>query len=155
MQIVKKIDIHAHAILWPQYTPKYAKYNSTMLTPDELFDEYYNKLNIEKALLLPIVSEEASLSVEPPEMIKYIVDQNPDRFFWFCNVDPRAMSNSPSSNLGYLLEHFKSLGAKGVGELTSNLYADDPRMDNLFSYCEELDMPVTIHIAPEIGRAHV
>ena len=149
MEVIKKIDIHAHAILWPQYTPKYAKHNSTMLTPDELFDEYYDKLNIEKALLLPIVSQEASYATEPPEMIKYIVDTNPDRFFWFCNVDPRAISNSPTANLGYLLEHFKSLGAKGVGELTSNLYADDPRMDNLFSYCEELDMPVTIHIAPE------
>jgi len=149
METIKKIDIHAHTILWPQYTPKYAKHNSTMLKPDELFDEYYNKLNIEKALLLPIVSQEASYSTEPPEMIKYIVDTNPDKFFWFCNVDPRAISNSPTANLGYLLEHFKSLGAKGVGEMTSNLYADDPRMDNLFSYCEELDMPVTIHIAPE------
>ena len=149
METIKKIDIHAHAILWPQYTPKYLKHDSTMLKPDELFDEYYNKLNIEKALLLPIVSQEASYATEPPEMIKYIVDTNPDKFFWFCNVDPRAISNSPTSNLGYLLEHFKALGAKGVGEMTSNLYADDPRMDNLFSYCEELDMPVTIHIAPE------
>ena len=149
METIKKIDIHAHAIPWPQYAPKYAKYNSTMLTPDELFEEYYNKLNIEKCVLLPIASPEAALSGSTNEMVKFLVDQSPDKLIWFCNVDPRAINNRADSNLGYLLEHYMSLGAKGLGELTSNLYADDPKMDNLFSFCEELGLPVTIHIAPE------
>lgn len=149
MQDVKKIDIHAHATPWPQYQPKYPKYQSTMLTPTELFDEYYDKLNVEKCVLLPLVSEEASYSVTPPEATKSLVEQDPDRLLWFCNVDPRAISHSSDANLGYLLEHYMALGAKGVGELTSNLYTDDPMTDNLFSYCEELGLPVTIHIAPE------
>lgn len=148
MEQIKKIDIHAHCILWPEYTPKY-KDGRGMLTPDQLFAQYYEKLNIEKCVLLPFISPEASFSQTTNETVKYMVDQMPDKLLWFCNVDPRAISNSPSTNLGYLLEFYKSLGAKGVGELTSNLYADDPMTDNLFSYCEELDMPVTIHIAPE------
>lgn len=149
MENIKKIDIHAHAIPWPEYAPKYAKYNSSMLKPEELFEEYYEKLNVEKCVLLPCVSSEASLTTLSNEMIKYLVDKMPDKLLWFCNVDPRAMNNRATADLGYLLEHYMSLGAKGVGELTSNLYADDPRTDNLFSYCEELGLPVTIHIAPE------
>jgi glyoxylase-like metal-dependent hydrolase (beta-lactamase superfamily II) len=85
----------------------------------------------------------------PNEMVKFIVDKYPDRFLWFCNVDPREGKNRADSDLGYLLEFYKSIGALGVGEITANIYADDPRLDNLFSFCEELDMPVTIHIAPE------
>ena len=149
MENIKKIDIHAHAIPWPEYYPKYAKYNSTMLSPDELFEEYYSKINVEKCVLLPTTSPEGTLTTQPNEMIKYLVDKSPEKLLWFCNVDPRAINNRETANLGYLLEHYMSLGAKGLGELTSNLYADDPKMDNLFHYCEELGLPVTIHIAPE------
>jgi predicted TIM-barrel fold metal-dependent hydrolase len=48
----------------------------------------------------------------------------------------------------YLLNHYKKLGAKGVGELTANLYVDDPKMEHFFCACEACDLPVTIHIAP-------
>ena len=148
MEQIKKIDIHAHATPFPDYTPKYESNGCTMPSVETMLD-FYDKLNIEKGVLLPIVSPEAQLVVMTPENSKYIVDNNPDRFVWFCNVDPRAYSNSTDANLGYLLEHYISLGAKGVGELTSNLYADDPKTDNLFGFCEELGLPVTIHIAPE------
>ena len=148
MEKVKKIDIHAHATPFPQYFPKFEANGCTMPSVETMLD-FYDKLNIEKGVLLPIVSSEAQLAVMSNEACKYIVDQNPDRFIWFCNVDPRAHANSSSSNLGYLLEHYVSLGAKGVGEMTSNVYADDPKLDNLFGYCAELSLPVTIHIAPE------
>ncbi len=149
MENIKKIDIHAHCTLWPQYRPRYAEKNSTQLTPEELFSEYYEKLNVEKCVLLPLPSPEAAHTVTSCEEVKYIVDQNPDRMLWFCNVDPRALDNRADCNLGYLLEHYMSLGAKGVGELTANLWVDDPKTDNLFSFCAELGLPVTVHIAPE------
>jgi len=148
MEQIKKIDIHAHATAYPQYAPRYRNNNCTIPSVETMLD-FYDKLNIEKGVLLPIVSPEAQLLVMPPENCKYIADCNPDRFIWFCNVDPRAYTNSADSDLGYLLEHYMSLGAKGVGELTSNLYTDDPKTDNLFGFCEELGLPVTIHIAPE------
>ncbi len=149
MENIKKIDIHAHCTLWPQYRPRYAEKSSTQLTPEELFSEYYEKLNVEKCVLLPLPSPEAAHTVTSCEEVKYIVDQNPDRMLWFCNVDPRALDNRADCNLGYLLEHYMSLGAKGVGELTANLWVDDPKTDNLFSFCAELGLPVTVHIAPE------
>ncbi len=148
MKEIKKIDIHAHAIPWPQYSPAYFGTDHKKLTPKQLFEQYYTRLNVEKCVLLPGVSAEGATAVNPPEAVKYLADQDPEHLFWFCGVDPRALSNSADANLGYLLEHYKALGAKGLGELTCNLPADDPKMDNLFSFCEALNLPVTIHIAP-------
>ena len=103
---------------------------------------------MEKGVLLPIISPEAWVVPLTSCDCKALSDAHPDRFLWFCNVDPRADGNSPDCDLARILEHYVSLGAKGVGEVTANLPADDPLMDNLFSCCEELGLPVTIHIAP-------
>ena len=54
----------------------------------------------------------------------------------------------------FILGWYKDMGAKGCGEITANMYADDPKIDNLFSHCEELDMPIIIHIAPVLGRSY-
>ena len=72
----------------------------------------------------------------------------PERFILACNVDPRAIYNAPVSPLYDLLAYYKERGAKAMGELTANIYADDPRMDTLLGACAELDLPVTVHIAP-------
>ena len=114
MEQIKKIDIHAHVEPFPQYAPKYRGTNLTKVGPSELIG-IYDKLGIEKGVLLPLVSPEAATNTSSNESIKYVVDQSPERFLWFCNVDPRALDNSKDSNLGYLLEHYMSLGAKGVG----------------------------------------
>ena len=145
MEQIKKIDIHAHCAPWPEYEPAYKGIGKKKLSPAELFEEYYDRLNIEKGILLPGVSPEASISPLPSNICKYLADKYPERLLWFCNVDPRALSNTRDADLGYLLEHYKSLGAKGVGELTCNMYAYDPMLDNLFGFCAELDLPVLIH----------
>lgn len=145
MNNIKKIDIHAHAIAFDKYVPPVAP-GVRFISVTELI-EIYDKLNIEKGLLLPIVSPEGFPNPITTEETKFLVDKHPDRFVWFCGVDPRAVENTPNSNLKHLINHYKSLGARGVGEITANLYADDPKVDNLFSCCEESDMPVTIHIS--------
>jgi predicted TIM-barrel fold metal-dependent hydrolase len=48
-----------------------------------------------------------------------------------------------------LILAYKEMGAKGIGEVTASIYMDDPRADNLFGCCAELDMPVTIHVSIE------
>ncbi len=88
------------------------------------------------------------------ENCKVIADAHPDRYIWFCGIDPRMGDHATKTDLAYLLNHYKLLGAKGVGELTTQLYADDPMMDNLFSALEECDMPVIIHIAPQFGGCY-
>ncbi len=149
MKAVKKIDIHAHAVPWPNLTPPYKKGGGRKLSVAELFSEYYEKIGVEKCVLLPVVSPEGTMEPVTSEMACVSAMENSDRAFWFCGVDPRAISNKEGANLGYLLEHYKSLGAKGVGEVTANLYADDKKMENLFSACAALSMPVTIHIAKD------
>lgn len=151
MKEIKKIDIHAHATPFPAYAPKSeANLGYPLISPEELIG-FYDRLNIEKGVLLPIVSPEYHYEQFTSSDCKYLSDKYPDRFLWFCNVDPRAAGYTPQANLSQLLNHYKALGAKGLGELTANLYTDDPLMDNLFYHCAECDMPVTIHIAPKIG----
>ena len=133
MEPIKKIDIHAHAACFPQYAPAYPGSGNRMVCAEEVI-AFYDKLNIEKGVLLPLVSPEAQWQQMSVEETKVVADNHPDRFVWFCNVDPRSAQNTPTTDLSYLLEHYKKLGARGVGELTSNLYADDPKMDNLFTH---------------------
>ena len=61
-------------------------------------------------------------------------------------MDPRQGTNQPNFDLGKFLAFYKEMGAKGVGEVTANLYIDDPYMYNLFAACEKLELPLTFHI---------
>ncbi len=145
----KKIDVHAHVSPFPEFAPPLQS-GAPMLTAAQQI-QFYDELNIEKGVLLPLTSSEYHYEQITSLDAKYVADQHPDRFLWFCGVDPRASGNDPKADLSKLLMHYKNLGAKGVGELTAQLYADDPLMDNLFYHCGECDMPVTIHIAPQFG----
>lgn len=146
MEICKKIDVHAHAILNAQY--EFTKYIE--VTPEDIF-RIYDELNIERGVLMPILSPEGTTVVMPNGNTCALAKAYPERFFWFCNLDPRMYPYRTDTDFSEALEFYKKLGAKGVGELTSNLYADDPLMDNLFSHCAACDMPVTIHVAPTIA----
>jgi len=150
MEPIKKIDIHAHVSPFAHISPENPFEKKTFPGSDELIS-MYDSLGIEYGVLHPLVSPEGLYFTMTNEAIKMEADRYPDRFFWFCNVDPRSMTNSASSDLSYLLEHYVKLGARGFGELTSNLYIDDPKMDNLFSHCEEMGLPVLFHISPGPG----
>lgn len=147
MQLVKKIDIHAHTtrILGP------ARANGTNhVLPEQLLD-MYDKIGVEKGNLLPLVSPEIILEMSTNQDICEIVSKYPDRFTWFCNIDPRTYPNPEKENFDYLLSYYKALGAKGVGEVTANLYFDDPRVYALFAACERNNMPLTFHIGSAEG----
>lgn len=138
---VKRVDMHAHVSAFPEITP------FTFPSAEQLI-EMYDKLDIEKGVLLPIASPEGNYVTLSNEGAILTAAKYPDRFVWFCNVDPRSMGNNADANLSELLEYYKKLGARGLGELTANIYFDDPKMDNLFSHCEACDMPVLFHISP-------
>ncbi len=146
MNEIKKIDVHAHALAFPQYAPHTGN-GAKMVSPEEVL-RFYDDLNIEKGLLLPLISPESLYETITPADCRYITEKYPQRFDWACNVDPRAINNTPTSNLSILLQQYKEMGAKAMGELTANLYIDDPKTDNLLYHCAEVDLPVIIHIAP-------
>ena len=150
MEKVKKIDIHAHVCVFPEFFPREIQ---NLITVDELI-KTYDDIGVEKGVLLPLTSGEGMVSPIPTESVRYIYEQYKDRFFWFCNVDPRALINTPNSDLARLIGEYKKMGAKGVGEITAQLYADDPKMDNLFRACAENDMPTIIHISPNFGGGY-
>jgi len=142
MERVKKIDIHVHPMLEKgvlRYT------GDTFTIPEELF-VFYKLLGIEKALILPSISPEGAFDLISNKEAFQVVRKYPQQFYWFCNLDPRMGNNSPETDFSHFLNYYKENGAKGVGEVTANLYFDDPMVLNLFRHCEACDMPVTFHI---------
>lgn len=148
----KKIDIHAHATPFPEFAPP-IQTGEPLISAEELIARY-DELGIEKGILLPLTSSEYHYEQVTSLDAKYVADKHPERFLWFCGIDPRTCGNNPKADISKLLMHYKNIGAKGVGELTAQLYTDDPLMDNLFYHCAECDMPVTIHIAPKFGDCY-
>ena len=150
MEIIKKIDIHAHAVAFPHHAPVYYHTGAKFPGGEDMI-ELYDKVNIERGVLLPIVSPEHQSTIMTNEGCMEIVDRHPNRFVWFCNVDPRM--GTAYANVRYLLEYYKSCGARGFGELTIPIYADDPMLEKLYTCLEELELPMTIHISvPNSGR---
>ena len=140
------IDIHVHTRGTPG--PKRAG-KQAYATPAQLL-ERYDALGIERAVLLPGVTPECAYQPQSNEEVIDIARQN-DRFIPFCNVDPRALSNSSDAPLGDLLGHYRDQGCKGIGEVTANLPFLDPMVQNLFKHVEAVGFPLTFHIAPHIG----
>lgn len=142
MQKVKKIDIHVHTI---SSRGIMRDTGDTYALPDELI-EMYDKVGIERGTLLPEINMECAYDSNTNREIQQIASQNPARFSWFCNIDPRMGSNSPNANLDYFVSYYKSQGARGVGEISANMYFDSPMMLNLFKSCEKFEMPIIFHI---------
>ena len=152
---IKKIDIHTHATTWSSaLQPPYASSPNTFWPTGSELVKMLDDANIDKAILLPLCSSEGRNLLITSEDTYTVCQSFKDRFYWFCGLDPRMVYNSEDSDLGYLINHYKSLGAKGVGELTANLYTDEPLMDNLFFHCQQCDMPVIIHISPAPGVSY-
>ena len=78
-----------------------------------------------------------------------ICEKFPDRYAWMCAVDPKG--REPVYDR---LARFRSQGAIGIGELTTNRRLDDPFLLDLFAAAEKLGMPVTIHMSPEVGYSY-
>ena len=142
---MKKIDVHVHTSMWGENLPSF---NTPLATPQQVI-ERYEELNIEKGFIMPLLSPESRNFVQSNEEVIHIADKYKESFYCFCNIDPRMVNNTSGSDLSKLIEHYKEKGAKGVGEVTANMYIDEHFMENLFYHCAQCDMPVTIHIAPQ------
>lgn len=110
-------------------------------TPEQVL-ERYDTAGIERGVLLPIVSPEIYLP-QANEDILEMAAQYPDRFIPFCNIDPRALTNSADAPLADLLRHYRDQGCRGLGEVMPNLPLMDPLVQNLFRHAQEVGFPVT------------
>ena len=139
---MKKIDLHLH--LTPFQLPRLGKMN---LTSAKNMIPHLEELGIEKGVLMS--SAEGGLPFGTNKANRKICQQFPDRYAWMCAVDPKG--KEPVYDR---LARFKSQGAVGVGELTTNRRLDDPFLQELFAAAERLELPVTIHMSPEVGYSY-
>ena len=144
-----KIDVHAHALL-----NRDLEYRTSIdISPEELLD-IYDRIGVERGVLQPILSPEWITAPMTNGNTCAIARRWPDRFYWFFNLDPRTLANLPDTDFSDMIAFFRKLGAIGVGEVTANLYFDDPMVDNLFTQIEAAGLPVTIHIGPTKGGCY-
>jgi len=141
------IDIHVHVCITPG--PKIAG-KQPLATPEQLLARY-DKIGVERAVLLPCVNPECQSDHQSNHEILAIAARYPRRFVPFCNVDPRVIGNSPESDLGQVLRYYRRRGCKGIGEICANLPFSDPLVQNLFKHAELTGLPVTFHVAPHLG----
>lgn len=144
MKSVKKIDIHVHSA--PLRSPLFRNAVFWKNPTAEELRQIYDDMGIEKGVQMTLSSPEGVPRIITNEDSWELANNHPETYFWFCNVDPRQGKNTPDQDLTPYLEYYKSIGAKGVGEVTANLYFDDPYIYNLFSACEKCNMPLTFHI---------
>lgn len=143
------IDLHGHAFRDPYPGPDGKPVFST---PEQLLARY-DELGVEKGALLPIVNPEVYLPQSNEEILS-IARQYPDRFIPYCNIDPRAVTNSGGAPLDYLLRHYKDQGCKGIGEVMPNLPFTDPLVWNLFAHAQSVGLPLTFDISARIGGTY-
>ena len=132
---MKYIDIHAHAYRKP--IPFVTKFCS-----EKEILERYDKYDIEYGFLLPVVNSEIYLP-QANEDILEMAEHHPDRLGAFCNIDPRCLINRSDAPLDIVLQYYKDLGCKGVGEIMPNMLFEDERVQNLFRCAEKVGLPVT------------
>ena len=139
---MKKIDLHLH--LTPFQIPRLGKLN---LASGKNMLPHLEELGIGKGVLMS--SAEGGLPFGTNKANRKICQKFPDRYAWMCAVDPKG--KEPVYDR---LARFKSQGAIGVGELTCNRRLDDPFLQELFAAAEKLELPVTIHMSPEVGYSY-
>lgn len=149
------IDMHTH--IGDLRSP--GMLDRTPLTPENLIARLDDE-GIDKAVVLPWPAcPEAvvfpGLFDPQPDIISQIraAARYPDRLILFGNADPRWGGNSSRTDFSYLLERFVEMGCVGMGEVSANIYFDDPRVVNLFRQCGQWRLPVTIEsTGPGEGR---
>ena len=139
---MKKIALHLH--LPPFQIPRLGKLN---LASGKNMLPHLEELGIGKGVLMS--SAEGGLPFGTNKANRKICQKFPDRYSWMCAVDPKG--KEPVYDR---LARFKSQGAIGVGELTCNRRLDDPFLQELFAAAEKLELPVTIHMSPEVGYSY-
>jgi predicted TIM-barrel fold metal-dependent hydrolase len=161
------IDMHAH--IGDLRSPN--DRGRTPITTEALIARL-DEEGIERAAVLPWpICPEAvmfpGLFVPESDVVGQIraAARHPDRLIPFGNADPRWGGNSPRTDFSWLLERFVEMGCVGMGEVSANIYFDDPRTINLFRQCGRWDLPVTMEscgpgeghygFIDEIGSPHL
>jgi uncharacterized protein len=141
------IDIHAHAYRKPVLLPD--PFIVRFCTAEEVIARY-DQVGIERGCLLPVVSPEIYIP-QANEDILDMAEKYPARFIPFCNIDPRALTNSADAPLDYLLRYYKDKGCKGLGEVMLNVPVMHSMVQNLFKHAQDVGLPVIFDGSDQVG----
>ena len=143
------IDVHAHAYLFdcpPQD-------GVTQFATAEEVIRRYDELGIERGILLPLIGPEVYAPQSNQEVLE-ICRRRPERFIPFCNIDPRGIANSESTDFSVWIDWYKARGCRGVGEFMPNMNFCDPRVRNIFRQFEKAGLPVIFDDTVRVGRSY-
>jgi uncharacterized protein len=131
------IDCHTH-VYWQNHNPDQAV-------------RHMDHLGVDRAWVLSW--EDMAGGIAPGLYQHLSVDrvmssyrQHPDRFIPFCGLDPRR------DNAEEMLRRLVDQGCRGYGEIKFRLLLDNPDLMAMYALCEELKLPVLVHI--EVPLSH-
>lgn len=136
--MIKKIDIHLHMA----YDGLSRQEGSHYFADGKAMKGYMDEHNVEHGIILSGGEFEQTYGSNID--VCALAHKYPETFSWMCNLDVGNLDN-----LEERLNHYKALGAKGVGEFTANYLLDDPRVEAVLAVCEKLEMPFLFHMSPE------
>jgi uncharacterized protein len=130
------------------------------------FDNLLKRMDdegIDRAVLLPLGASPEStggpwLFAQHPDVVSQLKAgrAHADRLIMFGNLDPRmgcagnldehTLHNPPKPDFSWVLERFKELGCRGIGEMSANVPFDDARLIRLCVQCGEAGLPVLFHV---------
>jgi hypothetical protein len=162
----KYIDIHIHlgTFFWGKE-----------VTLDGLL-KWMDEHSIERGTILPLVSPESTCYIQTTEAALAAYKKHPDRIIPFCCIDPRAMRPAASTyppaphprpshvnglkGMIDVLQRWKDMGCKGLGEHKVGLPIDHPLMMTLYEACQVVGLPVLFHLddircIDEVGFPHL
>lgn len=114
-----------------------------------------DRWGIEKAVVLPLSNSPHGWYLRATtEDVLARTNRFAGRLIPFCQIDPRFGDNSPQTDFGWILAEYKERGCKGMGEVTANMFFDDPMVVNLMKQCGEANLPVLFHAAHCIGGTY-
>jgi len=131
------IDMHTHLGQCWNHTRE--------LTASDLL-KWMDENNVEKAVVMPVVSPEASTYPLTPDFVLAQTKDHRDRLVPFCVADPRTAYTGGRHGLRFMLKRYADQGAKGFGEHKPGVPIDDPRSMELYAVCGELKLPVLFHL---------
>lgn len=132
----KFIDVHTHLGRYRDW--------SKNLTADGLVS-WMDENGVERSVVLPLVSPEATTFLQPTEMVLEECRKFPDRLIPFCAIDPRSQYGDVKA-LTDILRRYKDQGAKGFGEHKVGLPFDHPLMMRVYEACQAVGLPLLFHL---------
>lgn len=131
------VDVHTHlGQTWNSTQP---------LSAEELL-RWMDASDIAQAVVLPLVSPEASSFPLTSDFVLAQTKPYRDRLIPFCAVDPRASFSGGKQGLVAMLKKYQDAGARGFGEHKPGIPIDDPRNLQVFAACGEVELPVLFHL---------